>query len=144
MDRYNRCMKMLPLLLAACGPVEETLALGTGTSAFTDLADDDEVALVYGPQGGWHVDVALLCTGDLDPDGVVVRYGAEEAGVPISYPVEVQLAEALVRPTADGWERLGDRVVFDVAADTDVLGATLDLWATVEGGGPVETQRVRV
>ena len=118
------------LLLIACSPVEPSLTLGTGLTAFQPLEDGDEVALIYGPQGGWHVDVALRTTG-IDADGLVLRTGAFLDGTPLAYPLESELREDWVLPLEDGWERLGDRVVFDIAADTDVLDSEVELWVSL-------------
>lgn len=129
-----RCSSLL-LLLWACGPPPEpSLELGTGTGTFRQLADGDELALVYGPQGGWHVDVAIRTVG-LDADATLLEYAARDEASVVSFPAEMQLADNLVVPTADGWDRLGDRVVFDIGADTDVVGRTLELTVEVEQDG---------
>jgi hypothetical protein len=44
-------------------PVEAELELGTGTARFVALADGDEVAMVHGAQGGWHLWVSARATG---------------------------------------------------------------------------------
>lgn len=62
-----RALLPLVLLLGACddpckaGP-EPTLQTGTGLLDFTPLADGDPVELVYGPQGGYHVEMAFQTT----------------------------------------------------------------------------------
>lgn len=42
----------------ACTELGPTITIGTGDVAFVPLAEGDEVVMVHGPQGGWHVDVA--------------------------------------------------------------------------------------
>ena len=98
------------------------LELGAGLEAFESLAEGDTVELVHGSQGGWHVDLALRF-GGFGPDGVHLRYGALDpaTGSEISFVTEALLQERLVRPIDEGWERLGDRVVFDIAAADEVL-----------------------
>lgn len=43
------------------GPIE--IEIGDGLTDFVPLAAGDEVTMVFGPQGGWHVDVAARVTG---------------------------------------------------------------------------------
>lgn len=40
-----------------------SVTVGTGVKAYKPLQDGDSVTVVFGPQGGWHVDVAGLVTG---------------------------------------------------------------------------------
>jgi hypothetical protein len=53
--------------LAGCAgsavPNEASLELGTGTARFVPLADGDEVAMVRGVQGGWHLWVSVRADG---------------------------------------------------------------------------------
>lgn len=44
-------------------PGEPEVELGTGSWRFEALADDDEVALVRGSQGGWHVWLSVRAYG---------------------------------------------------------------------------------
>jgi len=50
---------------------DAALAIGTGLSGFAPLSDGDTVRVVYGPQGGWHVDTAGSVSGL--GEGVLVR-----------------------------------------------------------------------
>lgn len=120
---------LFPLLVCCTPALEPSIDLGTGTGAFQPLAEGADLALVYGPQGGWHVDVALRTAG-LNPDATSIAYLAVDGSDEVSFPAEMRLASNLVQDTNDGWDRLGDRVVFDVEQDTDVVGRTLQL--TVE------------
>lgn len=54
------------------GPVG--VEIGTGTTSFRPLADGDDVTMVFGPQGGWHIDVAARIDG-IGPD-VAIRPSA--------------------------------------------------------------------
>ena len=47
-----------PTGTGSCEDQPMDLVVGTGASAFEELADDDPVTIVHGPQGGWHVEVA--------------------------------------------------------------------------------------
>ena len=60
----------LTLCLLACGEAEPTappsapaLELGTGSWRFEPLEDGQEVELVHGAQGGWHMWISLRATG---------------------------------------------------------------------------------
>ncbi len=44
-----------------CG--EPTLIVGTGTAGYEPLADGAEVATVFGPQGGYHIDTTATMDG---------------------------------------------------------------------------------
>lgn len=45
------------------GPAEAALELGTGTSRFEPLVDGQEIAMVHGAQGGWHLWISARATG---------------------------------------------------------------------------------
>ncbi|MCB9676412.1 MAG: hypothetical protein H6737_14915 [Alphaproteobacteria bacterium] len=116
-------------ILAGCkGGDDPWIELGTGLSAFEPLEDAGTIELVQGVQGGWHVDTALRF-GGFGPDGVRLQYRATDVdGAVISYTTEAFLSEALVRPFGDeGFERLGDRVVFDIPSADTVIGQTVIL-----------------
>jgi hypothetical protein len=60
----------IALALAACGgepaespPAEAMLELGTGSWRFEPLTDGQEVELVRGAQGGWHIWISLRVSG---------------------------------------------------------------------------------
>lgn len=49
-------------LASGCGPpadCEPSLAIGTGIDLFEPLHDGDELELVFGPQGGYHLPLAV-------------------------------------------------------------------------------------
>lgn len=50
---------------STCGDALPVVALTPGQDTTVDLADGDEIMMVHGPQGGWHVEVGLRVT---DPD----------------------------------------------------------------------------
>ncbi len=108
------------------------LELGAGLGSFRSLAEGDSIELVHGAQGGWHIDLALRF-GGFGPDGVHLSYsGADpESGAQLSFVTEALLQERLVRPTDDGWERVGDRLVFDIADATEVIDRELRVEVTV-------------
>ncbi len=104
--------------------------LGTGTASFAPLADDDPIELVAGPQGGWHLDVSLAFDGFV-PGSVTLVYEAVDTDAErVSFVTEAQLVEQNVLPADEGWHRVGDRIVLDIAAESDVVGEALILRAT--------------
>jgi len=111
--------------------------LGLGRVAFAPMAA--EVGLVYGPQGGWHIEPAARVHG-VAPDGLRLQWSAVDAlsGEDLIYPVTSTLSARAVLPTEDGgWDRVGDLLIFDVDRDADVLGRTLRVGAALldaEGG----------
>ncbi len=117
-------------------PQPAWLELGAGLDAFEALDQGDSVELVHGPQGGWHVDLALRF-GGFGPDGVQLRYLAldPESDSELSFVTEALLQERLVRPIEGGWERLGDRVVFDIAAADEVLDTEVLIEVTASWDG---------
>jgi len=102
------------------------LELGTGVTGFEPLDDGDDIELVAGPQGGWHLDAALRFDG-FGPSGVLLTYEALTTDAEaVSYVTEATLQEGSVLPEDDGFVRLGDRVVLDIRSadevfDTDVV-----------------------
>ena len=108
------------------------LELGSGQSEFIDVEDGDELTLVYGIQGGWHVDGAAKF-GGIDPEGASLTYLATDpdSGELLNYTYNAQLSENLLQEIEDGWLRLGDLVVFDVDSDSDVLGRTINIELTL-------------
>lgn len=115
---------------ASTGPRVE---LGTGLNEFEAISTSEapELELVYGPQGGWHVDVTVRLY-DLNVDRLVLVYRAFPAGSTnmISLPIEIILAERRLTPEGDHFLRLGDGVRFDIQDPSEVVGEQVDLVVT--------------
>jgi hypothetical protein len=87
------------LVVAACGAEpdppagEPRLELGTGSWRFEALADGQDVELVRGAQGGWHLWISLRVTGaELDHPEVTLRMEpvdgsgpAQDTSVPLAF-----------------------------------------------------------
>ena len=120
------------------------LALGTGTSSFVPLADGDSIELVAGPQGGWHLDTTLWFTG-FGPGGVTLVYEALDASAArVSFETQAELVEASVVETEDGWHRLGDRIVLNIANPSAVVNTELILRVTAALDGQTWSDERRV
>lgn len=104
---------------ASTGRVE----IGTGLTEFIDIDDGDDVELVMGPQGGWHVDVALRLY-DLDPADMQLLiegfYVEDDESATIQ--IERLLTLRRVRDEGDHFLRVGDQLVFTVADGSLVEG----------------------
>jgi len=119
---------------SACIP-EDTgppwLELGAGLGSFRSLEEGDSVPLVHGAQGGWHIDLALRF-GGFGPDGVHLSYSGVDPDSEdlLSFVTEALLHERLVQVTDEGWERGGDRLVFDIDDSADVIDRELRVEVT--------------
>lgn len=117
---------------SASGAAQPAIELGTGLSAWQELADGGSLELVAGFQGGWHVDVSVRGEG-LAPDDLWLNYEARDArsGAALSFVTQARLNEANVLRDDDGlWLRLGDRVVFDIEGPESLVGHEVCLAVT--------------
>lgn len=95
------------LSLAGCAdaPAEEAaIEVGTGSWRFEPIEDGQEVALVRGAQGGWHIWISVRVRGiegDAPPLTLSLQ-PADESAPPIETDVQLRLDP----PDADGWRQL--------------------------------------
>lgn len=96
------------------------------------LADEAEVELIHGPQGGYHVVAGVRMIG-VDADGKIVVYRAtrERDGALLS---EMRYGITARRLTADGAFRVrsGDFVILDVTGPDQIAGELLTVEARLE------------
>lgn len=146
MKRFSTILILIVFLTSGCGgeefenstpspDAEPWLELGAGLYAYENLEDGDTIELVHGFQGGWHVDMAIRF-GDLGPSGIHLTYQATDStnGDLISYITETTLRENQVQSYEEGWERSGDRIVFDIGSAQEVIGRDLQLHVTARLG----------
>lgn len=106
------------------------VVLGGGAMTWVPLAQGDDVELVAGPQGGWHLDVSVWF-GGFGPGGVQLSYEAvDTAANRVSFVTQAELSEVSVVPADEGWYRFGDRIVLDIQGTDEVVGAELILRVT--------------
>lgn len=121
------------------------VVLGEGLTAYRALpAEGAEIELVFGPQGGWHFDLAVWVQGG-DPEGMRLRYAVTDAaGRALQFPAEVSLNARRVVPEGEGFVRVGDRAVLDVRDGDALVGQSLTLrvQATSRAGATAEDARV--
>lgn len=85
---------------------------GTGETTFAPLADGDELELVYGPQGGYHVWGACGIYG-IDPEGACCTTRcATRTTSEVLADLSLALTTRRLTATSGGWLRAGDRVIF--------------------------------
>jgi len=85
---------------AETGSDEQALELGTGSWRFEPLEDGQEVELVRGAQGGWHVWVSLRATGmQEDRPALALEIQPADESLP---PARTEVDVLLGRPDSDG------------------------------------------
>ncbi len=121
-----------------------TVEIGVGRKAFASLEDGDDVELVAGIQGGWHVDVSVRL-GGFGPDGVLLSYDAVDGdGKRVSYETQALLQKKSVVQEGELYVRLADRVVFDIPKAEAVIGTTIFLRVTAQIDGQTWSDQRRV
>lgn len=125
---------------AAGAPAVE---LGTGTTAFAPLAEGDEVAIVQGPQGGYHLDGSVRATGvdcgdpdDLasprNPTTVFRVFLGEQPVSGVRAEPGVSYTQGLdVSSDPQFCEMVGRRVYLNITRDDDLVGQTLRVEVTL-------------
>lgn len=110
------------------------IKLGGGPLSWESRDDGDDMELVAGPQGGWHLDVAVWFDG-FGPGGVQLNYEAVNVeGDRVSFVTQAQLFQVSVIPAETGWYRFGDRIVMDIRNTDEVVGEELILRLTAALG----------
>jgi hypothetical protein len=135
---------LLALALAGCGgrdapdgPPEA--ALGTGSDMFVPLSDGDDVTIVQGPQGGFHVFASVRVRGldpgnpeDLgDPDNPTTVFQAFNGDLRVDLDASIY-TQGLDPTTEDGlYEMVGRLLILDIQSAVELDGATLRLTVSV-------------
>lgn len=111
------------------------IELGTGYQAFEPLQNGDDVDLIAGLQGGWHVNASVRLSG-VGPDGVLLVYDAVDSeGARISFETQALLSQGSLLAEGEGWLRLGDLVVMEIDDAMEVLGSSVTLRVTASFDG---------
>lgn len=120
--------------LAGCGESRaETgavdLSVGTGEDAYQPVAKGSTIPLMKGPQGGFHLWIALRCDGCKDL--AVVEFGARDgaSGELLSYP---GLQQRVAFPIGGGVDDVSGLVTHVTSTDPDdYVGRSAVLWASL-------------
>ena len=122
-----------------------SLAIGAGLTAYEPIDDGAELALVMGPQGGYHVDITFRSCGIVPMDARLRVDGFDaETGREVAFEIDRILTERRVRIEEDGcWTRVGDLLVFDVSMPSEIVGREVRVEARVvaEDGTTASTTR---
>lgn len=120
------------------------IELGGGYGVYQPLDDGDEVPLIAGIQGGWHVDASVRFDG-FGPAGVLLVYEAFDLQAQrVSYTTSAELSASSVLAVQQGWQRLGDRVVMEIDDASEVVGEELIVRVTAELDGQTWSDEKRV
>ena len=128
--------------------VPARVELGEGTSRFEMLTDGQDVELVAGVQGGFHINLTGRLFG-FALDGITLDYEAVPVGgtTPISMPTELVLDESDFVPDSGGVLRAGDFLIMEVEEPSEVVGMELEVTLTATdttGRSVSDTRQVRV
>lgn len=138
MSDVRVALTLAPLvLLTACASGPPSLELGTGLDAFGSIEDGQDLPMIEGAQGGWHLWIAAHAE-SIDPEGArfsVLAY-PEAAG----RPRQTTAVTGHFRPSGTGYDLTGLAAVFSAPEcyqdQRTVLEATL-----TDGSGLVLTDR---
>lgn len=129
--------------------------IGTGETEFVPLAEGDEVVVVFGPQGGYHLDGSLraqgIVPGDADdlssPDNPTTIFRVfDAAGLPVAGTegsTEVDYVQGIDATAEPGvFEMVGRRIFLDIPNDDVLVGDLIDVEVEVRDvEGTVVTDR---
>lgn len=109
------------------------IRLGFGVTRFCHVPDGEDVELIMGPQGGWHVDVAVEIF-ELEPMDMWLRIRGYDAdtGDEVTLPIDRLLSSRRVRRVDDHWLRLGDQAVFSIFSPGEIAGRDVRIEVTAE------------
>jgi hypothetical protein len=96
------------------------------------IADGSEVELVFGPQGGWHVEVGMRFRG-IDTEGTLLTYEArrEDDGEIVS-TMRYGITPRRLGTDGDHRLRTGDLVVFDITSADQITDRAITIEARLE------------
>ncbi len=102
------------------------IVVGTGLSEFITVENGDELEMVMGPQGGWHIDVSVQIRG-LVPEDLELEINGfdEETGEQVAIRVERILSPRRVLEDGEGHVRLGDLLVFMILSEDEIVGRSV-------------------
>ncbi len=118
---------------------DDSLQIGTWDGRFTRLAAlDNAFTLVAGPQGGYHIDIALAF--DLQAfDSVSIALEAVDAGdqQTLSHPLQRMLDSTNVQKLSGLWVWSGERVIFMSTDPQEIVGRSIEIRARATRSGAV-------
>ena len=120
------------LAASGCQPPEPSFELGTGELEFEALADGDEILVIHGPQGGYHLLGSLRAVGieagnhdDLgDPQNPTMQLEVEHDGRQLVVNGTFTQGMVPTSPPDPTWshQSLGRLAILDIADDSELDG----------------------
>lgn len=122
------------VLMVGCAPAP-VVEVGTGHESFEELPMGGEVTLINGPQGGYHVLLAIKCEG-CDPV-IDVRYGISDLHSGEGLTFDGLQRTVPLQPRGD-WAEYAPLVGFLRENDpSQYIGREVVLWAEMDDPGGV-------
>ncbi len=117
----------LALGCSSAAPAEDELwvTVGHGQAEYAPLSDGDAVELVYGPQGGWHLNLGAR-VGGIGADSVILTYRIWDVARThqVGYPIKM-VPTLSPSPHDDSFEQCGIGVVLAIGDPEDVVQSEL-------------------
>lgn len=150
MMRHLLLLSALAGLTACQGSVEQiacdapkdagVFEIGTGEECFSRLAANDEIPLINGPQGGYHVWLAVGCK-DCGEGSVELRYGVRDPATQMPLAGTGELQE-VVPLAGEGFRQAAGIIVYMPGLSWDpeidpppAKGTHVVLWVEASSGG---------
>lgn len=136
------------LWLVGCGESftgPPRVELGVGLEHFEPLAPaGGTVNLIFGPQGGWHLEVSARI-GGMAPDRVTIEYIARDAatGAVLSVRTRSLFSVGFTERDGDWIARPGDRLVLGIEGEGAVLGRVVTMSLEASEAGVVRARDER-
>ncbi len=135
------CAAAIALALSGCAEVEPTLELGTGDRGFEPIEDGQDLPMIEGAQGGWHLWISLRTTG-LDPSDA--RVAMAVAPLEAGRPRQERILEVDLQPH-EGYHRLiGVPMVMSLPECFQNRVVLVEVTVTDRGGRTESDERVVV
>ncbi len=123
-------------------PPSAQFEIGTGSS-FEPLSEGDEVRVIAGIQGGYHIFISLRAR-DVGTDNVRLEFGVMQADTERSVTGAGAL-QGRLQPAQDGWRHRDGLLAVLTIAPTQIDGDEVILWATMKAENGVQREaRVKV
>ena len=138
-----RWLFLLAALAAAvsfgCGPSLPTEApppsieIGTGTDSFIPILDGEDIELIAGPQGGWHIEAAIRFQ-SVDPNSLKLTYEIHEPDqtLILNFAAIRLLDSGLVKREGEFYVRAGDIVILRIQTPAEIVGKEVEFDLTAE------------
>jgi hypothetical protein len=116
------------------GEPDPVFEIGTGETSFVPLIEGQGLEMVFGPQGGYHITMAIRCK-SCGPQ-VTIHYGARDALTQEAWwPDDIAIVAEVV-PHGEWQEVYYMRAFLESINPSDYAGKDAELWANLEAMPP--------